>query len=201
MVLENKLNIKDEFELRKTEEKITKLKALKLFDNKIIDKYEVGTTKGLIQIHKFLFSDLYYFAGKIRSVNISKGNFRFATTIYLKEALEKIDLMDEDNFETIIEKYVEMNIAHPFREGNGRAMRIWLDQILKKNIKMVIDWSLVNKNKYLQAMERSPINDLEIKMLLKQALTNKINDRLIYIKGIDESYNYEGYNIFKVSDL
>ena len=201
VVLKIKLDIDNDIELAKTEEKIFKSKAIELFDKNIINNYEVGTTKGLIDIHKYLFDSIYDFAGNIREVNISKGNFRFATTIYLEEILKKIDLMPESNFDEIIEKYVEMNIAHPFREGNGRTMRIWLDQILKTRIGQVIDWSLVDKNDYLQSMERSPIKDIEIKLLLKEALTNKINDRLVYIKGIDASYNYEGYNIFKSEDL
>jgi len=201
MVFKNKQNIKDEIELRKTEEKISKKKAVMLFDTNKIHEIEVGTTKGLKEIHKYLFEDIYFFAGKIRDVNISKGNFRFATTIYLEEILLKIDLMPESNFNEIVEKYVEMNIAHPFREGNGRSMRIWLDQILKKNIGLVIDWSKINKEDYLLAMERSPIKDLEIKSLLNEALTNKVNDRLVYIKGIDASYSYEGYNTFKTDSL
>lgn len=201
MVLKNKFNITNDIELAKLEEQISKTKAIELFDKNIVSNFEIGTTKGLSSIHKYLFDSIYDFAGKLREVNISKGNFRFATTIYLEEILKKIDLMPEDNFDKIIEKYVEMNIAHPFREGNGRTMRIWLDQILKTRIGKVIDWSFINKNDYLQAMERSPIKDLEIKLLLKEGLTEKVNDRLVYIKGIDASYNYEGYNVFKSEDL
>lgn len=201
MVLKNKFNITNDIELAKLEEQISKTKAIELFDKNIVSNFEIGTTKGLSSIHKYLFDSIYDFAGKLREVNISKGNFRFATTIYLEEILKKIDLMPEDNFDKIIEKYVEMNIAHPFREGNGRTMRIWLDQILKTRIGKVIDWSFINKNDYLQAMERSPIKDLEIKLLIKEALTEKVNDRLVYIKGIDASYNYEGYNVFKSEDL
>ena len=200
-MLENKLGITNEVELAKEEEKITKLKALALFDNKIIDKFEVGTFKGLSKIHEYLFSDIYEFAGKIRKDNIAKGNFRFASALYLEDVLKKIDKMPEDNYENIIEKYVEMNIAHPFREGNGRSTRIWLDMILKKNLNKVVDWSKVNKSDYLLAMERSPIKDTEIKLLLSQALTNKVNDRTIYMKGIDTSYQYEGYNTYSLIEL
>ncbi len=201
MVLKNKLEITDEFELAKEEEKITKKKALELFERKMLNSLEVGTFKGLSQIHKFLFEDIYEFAGKIRKENISKSNFRFASSMYLKEALEKIDKMPQSDFDEIIEKYIEMNIAHPFREGNGRSTRIWLDTILKKELNMVIDWSKVDKEDYLLAMERSPIKDTEIKFLLKQALTNKIDDRVVYMKGIDASYNYEGYNVYKTEEL
>ena len=199
-MLENKLNINNEVELAK-EERITKLKALELFDTKKIYEFEVGTFKGLSKIHKYLFDSIYDFAGNIREVNISKGSFRFASFIYLKEILNKIDVMPEDTFDKIIEKYVEMNIAHPFREGNGRSMRIWLDVILKKNLNKVIDWSKVKKEEYLLAMERSPIKDTEIKLLLSNALTDDINNRLIYMKGIDASYNYEGYNTYSVEEL
>ncbi|HHT39377.1 MAG: Fic family protein [Acholeplasmatales bacterium] len=201
MALGYKLKIEDNFQLQKVEEKLTKLKAKQLFETKLIDEFEVGTFKGLSQIHQYLFEDLYFFAGKIRTVNLSKGNFRFASFIYLEEILEKIDVLPHTNFNEIIEKYVELNIAHPFREGNGRSMRIWLDALLKKELKMVIDWSKVSKSDYLMAMERSPFKDLEIKDVLKKALTNKINDRLIYFKGIDASYNYEGYNNYKTEDL
>ena len=200
-MLENKLNINNEVELAKEEERITKLKALELFDTKKIYEFEVGTFKGLSKIHKYLFDSIYDFAGNIREVNISKGSFRFASFIYLKDILNKIDMMPENTFDKIIEKYVEMNIAHPFREGNGRSMRIWLDVILKKNLNKVIDWSKVKKEEYLLAMERSPIKDTEIKLLLSNALTNDINNRLIYMKGIDASYNYEGYNTYSVEDL
>ena len=201
MSIKNKLNIKSKLELAIAEEKITKKKALELFDLNIVDTFEVGTFKGLQQIHLYLFEDIYEFAGKVRTVNISKSTFRFASALYLDKILPEIEQMPVNTFDEIIEKYIEMNIAHPFREGNGRSMRIWLDQILKLNIGKVIDWSLVNKNKYLQAMERSPINDLEIKYLLKEALTDDINNRLIFIKGIDASYNYEGYDTYKTEDL
>lgn len=178
----------------KVEEKISKKKAKQLFDSGDIDEIEVGTFKGLSQIHKYLFEDIYDFAGKIRDVNISKNNFRFAPLMYLEVSLKNIEKMPQDNYEKIIEKYVGMNIAHPFREGNGRATRIWLDLILKKEIHMVIDWSLVDKEEYLSAMERSVVKDIEIKYLLKNALTDKINDREIFMKGIDISYYYEGYS-------
>ncbi len=201
MPIKNKLNIKSKLELAIAEEKITKKKALELFDLNIISNFEVGTFKGLQQIHLYLFDDIYEFAGKVRTVNISKSTFRFASALYLDKILPEIEVMPSNTFDEIIEKYIEMNIAHPFREGNGRSMRIWLDQILKLNIGKVIDWSLVDKDKYLQAMERSPINDLEIKYLLKEALTDDINNRLIYIKGIDASYNYEGYDTYKTEDL
>ena len=200
-MLENKLGINNEIELAKEEERITKLKALELFDTNKINEFEVGTTKGLSEIHKFLFSDIYLFAGKIREVNLAKGNFRFASSIYLKDVLLKIDSMKEDTFEDIIKKYVEMNVAHPFREGNGRSTRIWLDMILKTRISKVVDWSKINKEEYLLAMERSPIKDTEIKLLLKEALTDKINDRIVYMKGIDVSYKYEGYNVYTMNEL
>lgn len=190
----------NENKLTKLEEKVTKLKALELFDKNILNDIN-GTFKGLSKIHKYLFDSIYDFAGNIREVNISKGSFRFASFIYLKDILNKIDMMPEDTFDKIIEKYVEMNIAHPFREGNGRSMRIWLDVILKKNLNKVIDWSKVKKEEYLLAMERSPIKDTEIKLLLSNALTNDINNRLIYMKGIDASYNYEGYNTYSVEEL
>lgn len=190
----------NENKLTKLEEKVTKLKALELFNKNILNDIN-GTFKGLSKIHKYLFDSIYDFAGNIREVNISKGSFRFASFIYLKDILNKIDMMPEDTFDKIIEKYVEMNIAHPFREGNGRSMRIWLDVILKKNLNKVIDWSKVKKEEYLLAMERSPIKDTEIKLLLSNALTNDINNRLIYMKGIDASYNYEGYNTYSVEEL
>lgn len=190
----------NENKLTKIEEKVTKLKALKLFDKNILNDIN-GTFKGLSKIHKYLFDSIYDFAGNIREVNISKGSFRFASFIYLKDILNKIDMMPEDAFDKIIEKYVEMNIAHPFREGNGRSMRIWLDVILKKNLNKVIDWSKVKKEEYLLAMERSPVKDTEIKLLLSNALTDDINNRLIYMKGIDASYNYEGYNNYSVEEL
>lgn len=200
-MLENKLNITNEVELAKEEEKITKLKALELFDTNKINEFEVGTTKGLCDIHKFLFNEIYSFAGEIREVNLAKGNFRFAASMYLKDVLFKIDSMPEDTFENIIKKYIEMNIAHPFREGNGRSTRIWLDMILKNRIGKVIDWSKIDKEEYLLAMERSPIKDTEITILLKDALTDKISDREIYMKGIDTSYKYEGYNTYSMDEL
>ena len=190
----------NENKLTKIEEKVTKLKALELFDKNILNDIN-GTFNGLSKIHKYLFDTIYNFAGNIREVNISKGSFRFASFIYLKDILNKIDMMPEDTFDKIIEKYAEMNIAHPFREGNGRSMRIWLDVILKKNLNKVIDWSKVKKEEYLLAMERSPIKDTEIKLLLSNALTDDINNRLIYMKGIDASYNYEGYNTYSVEEL
>ena len=201
MILKNRLGIENQIELAKKEEKITKLKAKKLFETGKLNFIEVGTFKGLSEIHKYLFEDIYDFAGKIRTENIAKSNFRFASAMYLKEALNKIDKMPQSNFDEIIEKYIEMNIAHPFREGNGRSTRIWLDMILKEEIGKVIDWSKVNKEDYLLAMERSPIKDTEIKILLGNALTNMINDREIYMKGIDASYNYEGYCLYNTEDI
>jgi len=200
-MLENKLSINNEIELAKEEERITKLKALELFDTNKINEFEVGTFEGLAKIHEFLFKDIYYFAGKIRKDNIAKGNFRFASALYLEDILSKINNMPQNSFEEIIKKYVEMNIAHPFREGNGRSTRIWLDMILKKEIKKVIDWSKVNKEDYLLAMERSPIKDTEIRLLLESALTDNINDRAVYMKGIDVSYHYEGYNTYSIEEL
>lgn len=200
-MLKNKLNITDEIEISKTEEKITKLKALDLYDSGKINNVEVGTFKGLAEIHKYLFDDIYDFAGKIRTVNIAKGNFRFASVLYLKDILKTIDEMPEDNYNNIIKKYVEMNIAHPFYECNGRSIRIWLDLILKKNLGLVVDWSKVCKEDYLLAMERSPIKDTEINILLKNALTDKANDRNVYMKGIDASYAYEGYATYKLGDV
>lgn len=201
MTLENKLNINNQIDLAKAEEKVGKQKAKQLFDSGDIKKVEVGTFTGLAFIHAYLFEDIYHFAGKIRAVNIAKGNFRFAPLMYLKQALEYIDSMPQNNFDKVIEKYVEMNIAHPFREGNGRAMRIWLDLILKKEITQVIDWNLVDKKEYLSAMERSVVNDVEIKNLLRQALTEQIHDRTLFMKGIDISYYYEGYSEFKTDQL
>ena len=201
MVLANKLNITNQLELNKAEEKISKQKAKQLFETGEINSIEVGTFKGLSQIHAFLFGDIYDFAGKLRDVNIAKGNFRFAPLMYLSQSLENISTMPQDNFEKIIEKYVEMNIAHPFREGNGRATRIWLDLILKKELKQVIDWNAVDKEEYLSAMERSVIKDVEIKQLLKTALTDKIDDRELFMKGIDISYYFEGYSEFRTEDL
>lgn len=200
-MLSNKLGITSEVELANEEERITKIKALELFDSNKINEFEVGTFKGLSNIHKFLFSDIYEFAGKVRKENIAKGNFRFASVMYLEDVLAKIDEMPQNNFENIIKKYVEMNIAHPFREGNGRSTRIWLDMILKKEIGKVIDWSKVDKEEYLLAMERSPVKDVEIRVLLESALTDQINDRTVYMKGIDISYQYEGYNTYSINDL
>lgn len=200
-MLDNKLGINNEIELAKDEERITKLKALELFDTNIINEFEIGTYKGLSSIHNYLFSDIYDFAGKMRNVNIAKGNFRFAPVMYLEEVLNKIDEMPQDTFDNIIKKYVEMNVAHPFREGNGRSTRIWLDMILKSEIGKVINWSKVNKEEYLLAMERSPIKDTEIKVLLENALTDRINDREVYMKGIDASYQYEGYNTYTMDEL
>lgn len=201
MVLENKLGITNAVELARVEEKISKSKANTLFKSNVLDNLKVGTFIALSEIHKFLFDEIYEFAGKIRTVNIAKGGFRFAPVMYLEAALKNIDSMPQSTFDEIIEKYVEMNIAHPFREGNGRSTRIWLDLILKKELKQVIDWSLVDKNDYLLAMERSPIKDIEIKHILKQALTDKINDSDVFMKGIDASYYYEGYSIYKAEDL
>ena len=200
-MLENKLGITNSVDLAHEEERITKLKALELFDTNKIDEFEIGTFKGLSCIHKYLFDDIYSFAGKIRKENIAKGNFRFASCMYLEDILHKIDNMPQDTFENIIKKYVEMNIAHPFREGNGRSTRIWLDLILKKELNKVIDWSKDNKEDYLLAMERSPVKDLEIRLLLQNALTDKINDRQVFMKGIDSSYEYEGYNAYPIFEL
>lgn len=200
-MLENKLGITSSVELANEEEKITKLKALELFDTNKIDEFEVGTFKGLSDIHKYLFGEIYSFAGNVRKENIVKGNFRFASSMYLEDVLNKIDNMPQKNFDDIIKKYVEMNIAHPFREGNGRSTRIWLDLILKKELNKVIDWSKINKEDYLLAMERSPVRDLEIRLLLQDALTNKINDRQVFMKGLDTSYEYEGYNTYCTEKL
>ena len=201
MILENKLNITDNAELARKEERISKKKAKEMIETGYLDTLEAGTFKTLSKIHEFLFSDIYEFAGKIRNVNIAKGNFRFTPLAYLEEAVKNIEKMPQSNYDEIIEKYVEMNIAHPFREGNGRSTRIWLDLILKKELNLVIDWSKINKEDYLLAMERSPIKDVEIKQLLKEALTDKINDREIYMKGIDNSYLYEGYSTYKTEEL
>ena len=201
MVLENKLNITDQVELNKMEEKLSKEKAKKLFDSGKINRIKVGTFAGLKQIHKFLFEDIYDFAGKMRTVNLSKGNFRFAPVMYLEQSLKHIDKMPQSTFDEIVEKYVEMNIAHPFREGNGRATRIWLDLIFKKEIKQVVDWNKIDKEDYLSAMERSPVKDIEIKHLLKNALTDKIDEREIFMKGINVSYYYEGYDEYDIHKL
>ncbi|MGL4671038.1 protein adenylyltransferase Fic [Cetobacterium sp.] len=201
MILENKLKINNQIELSKVEEKISKQKAKQLFDSGDINKIEIGTFEGLQYIHKYLFEDIYDFAGKIRTVNIAKNNFRFAPLMYLEHSLKYIDTMPQSTFDEIIEKYVEMNIAHPFREGNGRATRIWLDLILKVNIKKVVDWNLVDKDEYLSAMERSVVKDIEIKYLLKQALTDEINNRNVFMKGIDISYYYEGYSEFNTEEV
>nr|WP_012477523.1 Fic family protein [Enterococcus faecium]ABB46237.1 MobC [Enterococcus faecium] len=201
MILENKLGLTNQVELAKVEEKLSKQKAKELYDCGKINEIEVGTFKGLSEIHEFLFSDIYDFAGKIRSVNIAKGNFRFAPVMYLEHSLQHIDQMPQTSFEEIIKKYVEMNIAHPFREGNGRSTRIWLDLILKEELQKVVDWNLIDKADYLSAMERSPINDLEIRHLISNALTDKIDDRELYMKGIDVSYFYEGYSEYTIDDL
>ena len=201
MALENKLNIIDSAELAREEERITKKKAVELYDKGLLDGLEAGKFSSLSFIHKYLFEELYDFAGVMRDVNLAKGGFRFAPVMYLESALEHISNMKQSTFDEIIEKYVEMNIAHPFREGNGRATRIWLDLMLKKEIGMVVDWSEVDKEDYLLAMERSPVKDIEIKHILKNALTDKTNDRELYMKGIDNSYHYEGYNSFKTEEM
>jgi cell filamentation protein len=201
MALENKLGITDSAELARVEEKLSKRKALALFETGLLDTFPVGTYEGLAQIHKYLFEELYDFAGTMRSVNLAKGHFRFAPVMYLAASLDTISHMPQGTCEEIVEKYVEMNVAHPFREGNGRSTRIWLDAMLKKELKLVVDWSQVDKEDYLLAMERSPIKDVEIKVLLKAALTDKIHDREVYMKGIDASYHYEGYHVFKTEAL
>lgn len=201
MALENKLGLTNSTDLAREEEKISKKKAKELFENGLLDKLDAGKFSTLKTIHKYLFEDIYDFAGEIRTVNISKGNFRFASLMYLNAALQNIDKMPQSTFDEIIEKYVEMNIAHPFREGNGRSTRIWLDHILKTEIGHVVDWSKVDKEDYLLAMERSPVKDVEIKYLLKNALTNEVDSREIYMKGIDHSYYYEGYTTFKTEEL
>lgn len=201
MILENKLNITEQAELAREEERISKASAKEMFETGYLNTLDAGTFEALKKIHKYLFEKIYEFAGEIRKVNIAKGNFRFIPIAYLEEALRNIEKMPQSTYEEIIEKYVEMNIAHPFREGNGRSTRIWLDLILKKELNLVVDWSKVDKTDYLLAMERSPIKDIEIKELLKQSLTDKINDREVYIKGIDSSYLYEGYMLFKTDEL
>lgn len=201
MALENKLGITESPELARMEEMLSKRRALELFESGALDRLEAGTFAALASIHRSLFSDIYDFAGEKRTVNIAKGNFRFASIMYLDAALQNIERMPQSTFDEIVEKYVEMNVAHPFREGNGRSMRIWLDGMLKKALGQVVDWSRVDKADYLLAMERSPVKDLEIKVLLKAALTDQVNDRAVYMKGIDASYHYEGYHTFRTEDL
>lgn len=200
-MLENKLGITSPSELAKQEEKLSKLQAHALFEQKLLDTFEVGTFQGLSKIHHFLFHEIYDFAGKLRTVNLAKGNFRFAPVLYLEVSLQQIDRMPHGTFEEIVEKYVEMNIAHPFREGNGRATRLWLDNLLKKQLKQVVDWSKVDKNDYLLAMERSPIKDIELKFLLQKALVENTDTLQFFSKGIDASYHYEGYHLYKLEDL
>ena len=201
MALENKFGIKNSAELARKEERISKKRAVELFENGMLEKLEAGKFQTLCEIHKYLFDDIYDFAGKIRTVNLSKGNFRFAPLMYLETAIKNVDKMPQNTFDEIVEKYVEMNIVHPFREGNGRSMRIWLVMMLKKQIGQVVDWSKIEKEDYLMAMERSPIKDIEIKYILNAALTDQINDREIYMKGIDHSYYYEGYVTYKTEEL
>lgn len=201
MTLENKLGIHDSAELAREEERISKKKALELFESGYLNTLEAGTYRTLARIHEYLFGDIYSFAGKLREVNLAKGNFRFVPVMYLSAALENIENMPQSTFDQIIEKYVEMNVAHPFREGNGRSARIWLDHMLKRELGIVIDWQRVDKNDYLMAMERSPVKDIEIKHLLQQALTDRTNDRNVYMKGIDYSYYYEGYTVYRMEDL
>lgn len=201
MALENKLGISDSAELARAEEWLSKKKALELYDTGFLDQLEAGTFSTLAAIHEYLFSELYEFAGKVRTVNLAKGNFRFAPVMYLHAALEHIDAMPQSTFDEIIEKYVEMNVAHPFREGNGRSTRIWLDLLLRKELGQVVDWNKVDKDDYLLAMERSPIKDIEIKFLLRNVLTSDIHNREVYMKGIDASYYYEGYTVYKTENL
>ena len=201
MALPNKLGIQDSAELAREEERISKMRAVELFETDYLSSLNAGTFEALSKIHAFLFSDLYDFAGEVRTVNIAKGNFRFAPLMYLATALDNIEKMPQSTFDEIVEKYVEMNVAHPFREGNGRATRIWLDHIFKSELGVVVDWSLVDKEDYLLAMERSPIKDIEIKYLLKNALTDRVGDRQVFMKGIDTSYHYEGYATFKAEEL
>ncbi|MEY9974321.1 cell filamentation protein [Lysinibacillus sp. RC46] len=200
-MLENKLGITNQLDLNRTEERLSKKKAKELYDSGKINSLEVGTFKGLSEIHRYLFEDIYFFAGKVREVNIAKGNFRFAPIMYLRASLEHIDTMPQTTFDEIVEKYVEMNIAHPFREGNGRATRIWLDLIFKKELQRVVEWNKIDKEDYLLAMERSPIRDVEIKQLLQQALLDEINSREVFMMGIDISYYYEGYTEYDIEDL
>ena len=201
MALENKLGITSSADLAKAEERISKAKALELFEKGLLDTFEIGTFRGLSQIHQYLFDEIYDFAGQVRTVNITNGWFRFAPVLYLTSALESISKMPQSTFDEIIAKYVEMNVAHPFREGNGRSTRLWLDAILKKELRQVVDWSKIDKDDYLLAMERSPVKDTEIKLLLKAALTDQIHDREVYIKDVDASYHYEGYNTYRTSEL
>lgn len=201
MTLENKLGITDAAELARTEELLSKKRALELFENGMLEQLQAGTAECLMAIHRYLFQDVYEFAGTLRDANIAKGSFRFAPLMYLEASLEHVASMPQSSFDEIVEKYVEMNIAHPFREGNGRSTRIWLDLILKRELSLVVDWSMVDKDDYLLAMERSPVKDIEIKHLLKQALTDKVNDRDVYMKGIDASYHYEGYTVYRTADL
>lgn len=201
MTLDNKLGLTDSIELAKMEEKISKARAKQLFEDKVLNDKKAGTYETLAFIHKFLFEEIYDFAGQIRTVNLAKGDFRFAPVMYLAASLEHIDSMPQETFEQIVEKYVEMNVAHPFREGNGRSMRLWLNHLLKEKLGQVIDWSQVDKEDYLLAMERSPIRDTEIKHVLRQALTSQINDRKLYMKGIDHSYYYEGYSLYRTGEL
>lgn len=201
MALENKLGITDSAELAREEERLSKKKALELYDTGVLDQLEAGKFSALAVIHKYLFGEIYDFAGEVRTVNLAKGNFRFAPVMYLEAALKNIDAMPQQTFEEIIEKYVEMNVAHPFREGNGRSTRIWLDLLLRKELGQVVDWSKVDKDDYLLAMERSPIKDIEIKFLLKNALTEDIHNREVYMKDIDASYHYEGYTVYKTKEL
>lgn len=201
MALENKLGLTSSADLAREEERISKKKALELFESGELDKLEAGTFSALKAIHKYLFDEIYDFAGKLRTVNLAKGNFRFAPLMYLESALENIEKMSQSTFDEIVEKYVEMNIAHPFREGNGRSTRIWLGCIFKKELGKVVDWSKVDKEDYLLAMERSPVKDIEIKHLLKNALTDETDSREVFMKGIDHSYYYEGYTTFKTEEL
>lgn len=200
-MLENKLGITNPAELARIEEKLSKKKALELFESGSLDELDAGTFEALARIHQHLFEEIYDFAGKMRNVNLAKGNFRFASVMYLEAALKIIERMSQSTYDEIIEKYVEMNIAHPFREGNGRSTRIWLDLMLKKELHQVIDWSKVDKDDYLLAMERGPIKDIEIKHILKKALTDETHDRELYMMGIDASYHYEGYTMYKVEEL
>lgn len=201
MTLENKLHLTNSVDLAREEERISKKKAVELFESGLLDTLQPGSFEALRRIHEYLFSEIYEFAGQVRTVNLAKGNFRFAPVMYLEAALKNVEAMPQSTFDEIIEKYVEMNIAHPFREGNGRSTRIWLDLMLKKELHKVVDWSLVDKNDYLLAMERSPIKDIEIKYILKEALTDEIGSREIYMKGIDTSYYYEGYTVYKAEEL